>query len=50
MAFTPGVARLAREGVQRVYERSELRQLWDRSPDGPGWLRAAEDLQRRLQD
>jgi tetratricopeptide (TPR) repeat protein len=50
MAFSPGVVQMAREGVQRVCERSELRQLWDQSPDGQAWLRAAEDLQRRLQD
>jgi hypothetical protein len=50
MLFSPGVVRLAIEGMKRVCDHSQLREVWDASGRAEDWLRAADNLQARLQD
>jgi hypothetical protein len=49
MLFSPGVVMFAIEGVKRVCEHSQLREVWDASGRAEDWLRAAANLQGRLQ-
>jgi hypothetical protein len=47
---TPGDARLALDALVRVVsEDSELRELWEDSPDGRKWALGIEQLGQRLQ-
>lgn len=46
---TRGDARLAVDALERVMsEESELRSLWDDSPEGPQWRELIEKLRQRL--
>jgi hypothetical protein len=44
----PSLVDAANSSVQRVLERSELRDLWEESDDYDGWRAGVADLKRRL--
>ena len=46
----PALRELALRAVTRVQTRSELKELWDETPDGPRWQAVVANLAARLQN
>ncbi len=43
------LSKLALQAIERITSNSELRELWEESPEYNDWLQVQEDLRRRLQ-
>jgi hypothetical protein len=43
------LSKLAQQAIERITTNSELRELWEESPEYNDWLQVQEDLQGRLQ-